>query len=194
MSKKLQTRVVQLLGRLRGHLDTYRSSMRQEVGPTLSIHVSRARQVLQNIEDGFPGVLEMLQENPSHMSSLQREEAEWGSVVLVDLLMEVFVMDIVLCEPPQTVALILTTFFQDILSDGGSPDEAFYAITGNLVLAFAMPHLARKYKWGDPKPPLEKASYRYFISVVHELLLLSRVSSSSATIPDSNSDSRSRTL
>ncbi|MPC57648.1 hypothetical protein E2C01_051633 [Portunus trituberculatus] len=193
MDKKVQELMVELLERLRGYLDTYSASMKKEVGVTLPRHIFRANRVLQEIEEDLPGMFEILKNEPSHMRSLHRDEKEWGSVVLVDLLMEVFVKDMVLTKPPQTVALILTTLFEDIQSEYVPPADAFYGVMGNLVVAFGMPQLTKKYKWRNPKKPHEKTAYKYFVKVINDLLHSSQLPSSD-TVSDSSSGSRSRTI
>ena len=193
MRTDVEILLVELLGKLRKRLDSYKVSMKEEIGPMLPEYIFRAHQVLKEIESDLPGMFEMLQEQPSHMHSLQMDQEEWGSVVLVDLLMEVFAKDMVLTKPPETVALILTTFFEDIQSKYVPPADAFYGVLGSLVMAFGVPELIKKYKWGDPEQPYRKAAYKAFLKTIDELLHMDR-RSSSGWIPLSSSGSSTRTI
>ena len=186
MKKETETRTRQLVEGLKGHLEGYGASMGMVVGATLTSHISRACQILDNIQNGLPHVFELLQKNnPCHVKDLLQDERAWGSVVLVDLVMEVFMKDIVLKEPPQTVALILTAFFQDIQGGDLSPPDAFFTVLSNLLTLFGMQSLMVNCKWNDTRMPQEKASYIQFIKVLYEVLFRSRDS-----LPQENQDSK----
>lgn len=178
MSRELEARVGLLVARLLDTISGYQVSMRQVVGVTLPAHVSGASEVLKSIEKDLPPFFERLkEEDPRIIEGLLQEEEEWGSVVLVDIIMEVFFQDVVEREPPQTVALILLAFFQDIQGPRMSPADAYYSIMGNLVVTvFKAPALMAKSKWKDRKVGAATLAYQCFLQTLEEILLLTRKS------------------
>lgn len=185
MNQELEARAGLMLERLLETLSGYKVSMRRVVGATLPAHVSGAREVLTGIKSDLPQFFERLQEeDPKIIEGLLQEEEEWGSVVLVDVIMEVFFQDVVESEPPQTVALILLAFFQDIQGPKMSAADAYYSVLGNLVVTvFKAPGLMAKSKWKDRKVGAAALAYQHFLQTLEEILLLVRRSRSSSPPP-----------